>query len=105
MSDVKVSTSKDAQAAKPAQPKNEARKVNVEAHPAASDERLAALDVFEADTKSDGTINGLKPHTKYRLIEVDADSKIEVINPAALAGNKIRKGVLITKIIEVEDED
>jgi len=100
VSDVQASTKKAA----PAAPKNQARSIAIESHAVAEDERLAALDVIEAETKSDGTVTGLKPRTKYRFVEVDADSNIEPINAAELAGGKIRKGVLITKIINTEED-
>jgi hypothetical protein len=101
VSSVTVSTAKTAAAEVP---KNKARKLNLETFPAASDKRLAALDVVEATADDKGVITGLNPDTKYRLMQIDSDSNIEPINAALMSGGKIRKGVLITKIVQVEDD-
>lgn len=100
VSDVKVSTLK--QQADIAAPKNQARKIAIESHGVAEDERLASLDVMEAEASSDGVITGLRPQKKYRFFQVDEDCRIEQINTAALSEGKVRKGVLITKIINAE---
>jgi hypothetical protein len=56
--------------------------------------------VYEAQTKSDGTIKGLKPMTKYHLVEVVDGARIEPINAAEVSEGKVRKGIVFTKIID-----
>ena len=55
------------------------------------------FEIIEARTKSAGVIDGLKPLTAYHLIECVDGCEMQPI-AAAEFGDKIRKGVLVTKL-------
>ena len=62
---------------------------------------LADFNVIEARTKSAGVIEGLKPRTKYFVMEAVDGADFEPIHSADI-GDKIRKGIVVTKLFDKE---
>lgn len=62
---------------------------------------LADFNVIEVRTKSAGAITDLKPLTKYYVMEAAEGAEFQAINAAEI-GDKIRKGIIVTKLFDKE---